>query len=89
MPRHKYVNVPGKPEHEIQDIVDAIKAVQIDNVPKQQAATTFQVDRTRLRRYISKIEQAQLDVATASNKQLYDFVFGLSEKTGGKTVCKL
>lgn len=87
MPYHKHKNVPSKPDHEIQDIVDAIKAVKIEDVPTARAANSFRIDRSLLRRYISKIEDATLDVASATNDQLFAFVFQLSEKTGGKTVC--
>lgn len=86
MPRHKYSNVPSTPDHEIQDIIDAIKAVVIENVPKYQAAKSFQVDRSKLRRYMSKLEEANLNVETATNKQLFDFIYALTEKTGGKMV---
>lgn len=89
MPHHKHKNVPSKPDHEIQDIVDAIKAVKIEKIPAQRAANSFQIDRSLLRRYITKIENATLDIASATDDQLFAFVFQLSEKTGGKTVCSV
>lgn len=87
MVQHKHKNVPSKPDHEIQDIVDAIKKVKIENMPMLTAANAFKIARTSLRRYIAKVENAALDVETATNKQLFDFIFPLSEKAGGKTVC--
>lgn len=85
---YKYKNVPGKPEHELQDIVDAIKAVKINNLPVQRVANNLKIDRSLLRRYISKMENATIDFAAATDKQLLDFVSSLSEKTPGKTVRK-
>lgn len=86
MPTHKYKNVPSKPDHEIQDLVDAIKAVKIGNSGQRAAATTFKINRRTLQRYLSKIEEAELDVSNATNDKLFAFVSELCEKTGGKTV---
>lgn len=85
MPQYKYKNVPGKPDHEIQDILDAIKAVKIENVPMQRAANTFKIDRSLLRRYITKMENAAIDIESAPNQQLFDFVSSL-RTSGGKPV---
>lgn len=87
MPSHKYKNVPSKPEHEIEDIVEAIKAIVLEKKKQRTTAKAFQVNRSLLKRYMLKIEEAKFDVSTATDQQLYDFVFELTEKTGGKTVC--
>lgn len=89
MPTHKYKNVPSKPDHEIEDLVDAIKAVMLEKKAKKTVAAAFKIPRTTLRRYISKVEEAQLDISSATDQNLFEFVFNLSEKSGGKKVCTL
>lgn len=87
MPTHKYKIVTEKSKEEIQAIVDAIKAIKIDEKPVATAATAFHVDRSLLRRYIAKCEAAELNFSTTTNDQLVAFIADGISTTGGKTVC--
>lgn len=80
MPSHKYKNVPSKPEHEIQDLVDAIKEVVLEEKPKATVAKAFQIDRMTLKRYIAKVQEAELDLSTIIKTKNYLILFSICLK---------
>lgn len=86
MPRHKYKKVSSKPSNDVRNMVDAIKEVTLENRTLRSIAEKYKVGRSRLQRYISRIEAANLDPATVPDEQLFEFVSSLSDRVGGKTV---
>ena len=86
MPRHKYKNGTGK-SADINAIVAAIKEVTIEKKSLRSVGQAYDIDKSKLSRYISKLTQAMLD--PDSNEQLVNFVSSLivSGQTDGKTVC--
>jgi len=68
-------------------MVAAIKEVLINKKSQRSVAKAYNINDTKLHRYISELRNKNIDPATATNEQLADFVTTKCNATGGRTVC--
>lgn len=87
MSRYNYNKSKSKPEIDIDALVAAIKDVMILNEKIRAVGRSYNIDKSRLSRYISQIKEADLDPLTVSNDEFTEFVSSLCGNTRGKTVC--
>ena len=64
----------------------AINEISIEKKAIRSIARAYKIDKSKLSRYISKLNDANLDPSTASDQKLGEFLSSLSMKSGGKTV---
>ena len=86
MLRYKY-SLHKKPAIDVDAMVAAMKEVMIDKKSQRSVAKAYNINDTKLHRYISELKRKNIDPATASDEKLADFVTTKSSVTGGKTVC--
>lgn len=67
-------------------LVDAVRDIKVNKKSILSVANACGIPHATLSRYVAKVENADLDVATASNELLMDF-FGDASKRGAKAVC--
>lgn len=67
------------------NILEAIKQVIIHGLSARSVAEQYEMSNATLSRYIRKLNEANLDVSTASVALLLDFLQGIS-KSGAKAV---
>ncbi|XP_018360824.1 PREDICTED: uncharacterized protein LOC108759735 isoform X2 [Trachymyrmex cornetzi] len=85
MPRYKY-GAKKKPAINVDAMVAAMKEVMIDKKSQRSVAKAYNINDTKLHRYISDLKSKNIDPATATNEQLVDFVTTKCNVTGGRTV---
>lgn len=86
MPRHKY-SAKEKIDVDIDAIVNAIKELTIGKKSFREVSAAFKIDKSKLSRYIAKLNEDKIDPTTASDAILNEYFSNLCGKTGGKTVC--
>lgn len=89
MPRNKYKDNSSKPSvspEEIKNIADAIKALHTKSTTERKIAKQFNVERSKLQRFMKKVKQAALDLDAISNEELIEIVSNLCGAPSGKTV---
>ncbi|XP_018400852.1 PREDICTED: uncharacterized protein LOC108778227 [Cyphomyrmex costatus] len=85
MPRYKYGS-KKKPAIDVDAMVAAMKEVMNDKKLQCSVAKAYNINDTKLHRYISDLKSKNIDPATATNEQLTDFVTTKCNVTGGRTV---
>lgn len=89
MPQNLYKSGKSKKPlsaEEIKNLVGAIRALSIKSGTHRKIAEGFNVEKSKMARYLKKIEEAGLDLTTTSDQKLFDFVSDLSNVSTGKTV---
>ncbi|XP_033228833.1 uncharacterized protein LOC117180445 [Belonocnema kinseyi] len=86
MPRHKYVIESRKPTIDANALVAAVKEILIEKKALRSVARAYNIDKSRLFRYISKLNDSNLDPSTASEEKLIEFLSSLSTTSGGRTI---
>ncbi|XP_033221237.1 uncharacterized protein LOC117175639 [Belonocnema kinseyi] len=86
MPRHKYVIESRKPTIDAKALVAAVKEILIEKKALRSVARAYNIDKSRLFRYISKLNDSNLDPSTASEEKLIEFLSSLSTTPGGRTI---
>ncbi|XP_068142279.1 zinc finger protein 577-like [Drosophila tropicalis] len=86
--RVKLVNVSttNKSAMDVNRLVSAVKAIVIQNRAMRSVGRDYNIDKSKLSRYISKLNEANLDPSTATDEELAEFLAMISGKTGGKTI---
>lgn len=67
------------------NVADAIKKIKIDKNSIRTVAAADKIPKSNLARYIKKIDEANIDVSTATNDELIEFL-KVCVKHGAKTV---
>lgn len=68
MPRNTYKTaVPNKPAVDINALVAAVKEVTIEKKALRAVGISYNIDKSKLSRYISKLKAENLDPTTASD----------------------
>lgn len=89
MPRHKYAKTSCKQQININTLVAAINDISIKKKSIRSVARAYQIDKSKLFRYIAKSKDVNLDLSNASDAKLTGFLSLLNGKSCGKMVRSL